>query len=123
MRDGAKNNGSKKGTKAPREMVERSGGNVFRDLGLPDAEELLAKAELAQRVVDVLAERKLTQAQAATLLGVDPLQVSALKRGRLAGFSTGRLLRFLNVLGRDVDIVIRPGRQGEDEGVTRVTTG
>ena len=94
--------------------VERSSGNVFADLGLKNAEELLAKAELVQRISDIIAERKLTQVRAAKLLGIDQPKVSALLRGKLDAFSTDRLFRFLNALGRDVEIVIRPARQ---EGV------
>jgi predicted XRE-type DNA-binding protein len=68
----------------------------------------LAKAELVRRICTILAERKLTQARAAALLGVDQPKVSALVRGKLDGFSTDRLFRFLNALGRDVEIIIRP---------------
>ena len=63
------------------------------------------------RICDFLAERKLTQVKAAALLGIDQPKVSALMRGKLDGFSIDRLLRFLNVLGHDVEIVIRPARE------------
>ncbi|HEY2158649.1 MAG TPA: helix-turn-helix transcriptional regulator [Isosphaeraceae bacterium] len=96
-----------------RDEVEESSGNVFADLDLPDPEEILAKAELARRICDLLAERRLTQAKAAAVLGVDQPKVSALMRGKLDGFSTDRLFRFLNALGRDVEIVIRPARRVE----------
>lgn len=93
--------------------VEKSSGNVFADLDLKNPEEVLAKAELAQRIGDIIAERKLAQADAATLLGVDQPKVSALLRGKLDGFSIDRLFRFLNALGSDVEIVIRPARRGK----------
>jgi predicted XRE-type DNA-binding protein len=99
--------------------IEESSGNVFADLGLKDPEELLAKAQLVQRIADIIAERKLTQARAAKLLGVDQPKVSALLRGKLGGFSIDRLFRFLNALGRDVEIVIRPARR-DGEADTRV---
>ncbi len=99
--------------------IERSSGNVFADLGLKNPEELLAKAELVQRIADIIAERKLTQVRAAKLLGIDQPKVSALLRGKLEGFSTDRLFRFLNALGRDVEIVIRPARHAH-EAETRV---
>ncbi len=99
--------------------IEESSGNVFADLGLKNPEELLAKAQLVQRISDIISERKLTQARAAKLLGIDQPKVSALLRGKLEGFSTDRLFRFLNALGRDVEIVIRPARQ-EGEAATRV---
>jgi predicted XRE-type DNA-binding protein len=90
--------------------VEASSGNVFADLEVPDADEALAKADLAQRICAILSERKLTQARAAPLLGIDQPKVSALFRGKLDGFSTERLFRFLNALGQDVEIVVRPWR-------------
>jgi predicted XRE-type DNA-binding protein len=101
------------------EPVEASSGNVFADLGLKNPEELLAKAELVQCIAGVIAERKLTQVRAAKLLGIDQPKVSALLKGKLDGFSIDRLFRFLNALGRDVEITIRPARQA-DEAETRV---
>ena len=86
--------------------------NVFADLGLPDAEELLAKAELAQRISAILAERKLTQVEAARIMQVDQPKVSALTRGRLSEFSLERLMWFLVRLGRDVEIVVKPRGAG-----------
>ncbi|HLE36102.1 MAG TPA: helix-turn-helix transcriptional regulator [Candidatus Acidoferrales bacterium] len=85
-----------------------SSGNVFADLGLPRAEEALAKAELAQKIYAIIQQRRLTQAQAAEILGVDQPKISALKRGRLSGFSLERMVRFLILLGRDVEIVVKP---------------
>src|SRR5262245_17932809 len=99
--------------------IERSSGNVFADLGLKNPEELIAKAELVQRISDIIAERKLTQIRAAKLLGIDQPKVSALLRGKFDGFSTDRLFRFLNALGRDVEIVIRPAKHSH-EAETRV---
>lgn len=99
--------------------VEQGSGNVFADLALSDPEELLAKAELVQLICDIIVDRKLTQMKAAAVLGVDQPKISALMRGRLEGFSIDRLFRFLNTLGRDVEIVIRPARQ-EGEADTRV---
>jgi len=87
-----------------------SSGNVFADLGFPDAEQMLAKAELAAKISSIIARRRLTQAQAAKLLGVDQPKISALRRGRLAGFSLERMLRFLVLLGRDVEIAVRERR-------------
>lgn len=93
-------------------QVEKSSGNVFADLGVPEANEALAKAELARRIIELLESRRLTQVAAAELLGVDQPKVSALKHGRLEGFSTDRLFKFLNALGRDVDIVIKKKSNG-----------
>jgi len=81
--------------------VELSSGNVYADLGLPNAEERLAKADLVIRIYDVITSRGLTQRDAARLLGIDQPKVSALLRGKFDGFSTDRLFRFLNRLGQD----------------------
>lgn len=81
-------------------------GNVFADVGLENHEEYLAKAELASQIIDTIAARGLTQTQAAKILGASQPKVSALRNGNLDGFSTDRLIRFLNVLGRDVRIVV-----------------
>jgi predicted XRE-type DNA-binding protein len=89
-----------------RDYVEGS-GNVFADLGLPRPEEALAKAELAHKIVTIIRSRRLTQAQAAEILGVDQPKISALSRGRLSGFSVERLLRFLMLLGHDVEITVK----------------
>jgi predicted XRE-type DNA-binding protein len=82
-------------------------GNVFADLRLPNPELALAKAELVQRIRDIVIERRLTQAHAAELLGLDQPKVSALIRGRVEGYSLDRLFRFLNALGQDVEITLR----------------
>ena len=82
-------------------------GNVYADLGFPHAEEMLAKAGLALKINNVIERRRLTQAQAASVLGVDQPKVSALRRGHLSGFSIERLVRFLIRLGQDVEIVVK----------------
>ena len=83
-----------------------SSGNVFADLGLPNPEELLAKAELAHKITVLIRKRGLTQAEAAKLLGVDQPKISSLIRGRLTGFSIERLIRFLLLLGQDIRISV-----------------
>ena len=87
--------------------VTRDSGNVFADIGLPNPAEHLAKAQLVSMIDDVIQTRGLTQADAAALMGIDQPKVSHLLRGRFHGFSTHRLLEFLNALGRDVEIVVR----------------
>ncbi len=91
--------------------VEESSGNIFADLGRVDAEEVLVKVRLAQRIAAILGERGLSQEDAARVLGVDQPKVSKLVRGRLREFSTDRLLRFLTALDHDVEIVIRAKRR------------
>ena len=88
--------------------VTHGSGNVFADLGLPDADDLLAKAKLAIHIERTIKARNLTQAKAAQLLGLDQPKVSSIINGRLEGFSTDRLMRFLNDLGCDVKITISP---------------
>lgn len=83
-----------------------SSGNVFADLGVPNPEEALAKAELASKIAVLLRERRLTQAKAAKLLGIDQPKVSNLLRGHLTGFSLERLMRFLLLLGQDIRIEV-----------------
>ena len=88
--------------------IQPSNGNVFRDLNLPNPEERLIKAELTRRISGIINQKGLTQIEAAELLGIDQPKVSALTRGRLSGFSTTRLFRFLNALGNDVEIFVKP---------------
>jgi predicted XRE-type DNA-binding protein len=87
--------------------VTPSSGNVFADLGFTDPDEELAKAQLATHIRQVLKRRRLTQTAAAKLMGVDQPKVSALLNGRLAGFSSDRLMRLLTALGQDVEIVVK----------------
>lgn len=101
--------------------VYESSGNVFADLGLPDAEEAQAKAGLAQRIAEVITLQGLTQAQAAERLGIDQPKVSYLLRGRLTGFSTDRLLKYLTLLDQDIQIVIRHKAPTQPHGTVRVT--
>jgi predicted XRE-type DNA-binding protein len=97
-------------------------GNGFADLGLPNAEQLLAKAELAFQISRIIEQRGFTQAEAAEILGIDQPKVSALVRGRLQSVSMERLYRYLNALGRDIDIVVRPKARARAKGVVRVVT-
>ncbi len=92
----------------PRKDHVVGSGNVFEDLGHPRPAEALAKAELARKIGALITKRGLTQAGAAEVLKVDQPKVSALVRGRLAGFSLDRLVRFLVLLGSDVEIVVKP---------------
>lgn len=87
--------------------IVRGSGNVFADLGFPDAAERQAKLRLAYTLNQVLDQRKLTQAEAAKVLGVGQPKVSALRRYKLAGFSVERLMTLLTAVDQDVEIVIR----------------
>ena len=100
--------------------IEQSSGNVFADLGLVEAAELETKAELAHRIEEIIRGRHLTQAEAAEVLGATQPIVSKLMNGQLHGFSLERLVRFLNALDRDVEIVVSRRPRSRERGRTRV---
>ena len=91
-------------------QIEQGSGNVFKDLGHPDADAHLLKAALVTRIDEIIRQRGLKQVEAAKLLGLSQPDVSRLLRGNFREYSMERLLRFLTVLGRDVEIVIRRSR-------------
>ncbi len=99
--------------------IERGSGNVFADLGLPDADAHLVKAELVSRIEDIVSRRGITQTEAARLLGLSQPDVSRLLRGDFREYSLERLFRLLTTLGRDVEIVIRQPRSA-DGGKLRI---
>ena len=84
-----------------------SSGNVFADLGFANPEEELLKAKLVREIRAIIKRRKLTQAKAATLLGLKQPDVSAIATGRVGKFSIDRLVRCLDRLDYRVDVVIR----------------
>lgn len=100
--------------------VERGGGNVFADLGFPNADAHLVKAELVSRIDDIVRDRGLTQTETARLMGLSQPDVSRLLRGDFREYSLERLFRLLNALGRDIDIVVRPPRSSSG-GKLRIT--
>jgi predicted XRE-type DNA-binding protein len=100
--------------------VTASGGNVFADMGLPEPEEELTKAQLASHIRQVIERQRLTQVAAAALMGIDQPKVSALLNGRLANFSSERLMRLLTALGQDVDITVRKKPRNRTRGRIRV---
>ncbi len=102
------------------EEIITSSGNVFEDLGLSEPADRLAKAELARKVGEIITKRHLSQADAAKLLGVDQPKVSNIMNGRLSGFSLERLIHFLNLLGREVQIVVKPKPRSQAMGRLRV---
>jgi predicted XRE-type DNA-binding protein len=104
----------------PEIPVTESSGNVFADMGLPEAEEELTKAQLASHIRQVIRRRRLTQVSAASLMGIDQPKVSALLNGRLVNFSSERLMRLLTALGQDVDITVRAKPRNRAHGRIRV---
>ncbi len=100
--------------------VERGSGNVFADLGHADADAHLVKAELVGRIDAAVRQRRMTQTEAARLLGLSQPDVSRLLRGDFRDYSLERLLRLLTMLGRDIEIVIRQPPSTTETGKLRI---
>jgi predicted XRE-type DNA-binding protein len=99
---------------------DASSGNIFADLGLPNADDLLLKAQIVSEIFRLMKLKKLTQAKAATLTGVAQPDLSNLLRGKFRGFSIERLLLMLTAFGRDVEIVVRPASRSKKIGGIRL---
>ena len=99
--------------------LEEDSRNIFADLGIPNPEEVLAKAEIVRQIEKTIKKKKLTQTQAAKILGISQPKVSKLLRGYFQNFSLERLFRFLNKLGQDVSISIS-AEPHKGEGHTRI---
>jgi predicted XRE-type DNA-binding protein len=101
-------------------QIEQGKGNVFADLGLNDADELLVKAELARKINVIIRSRRLSQLQAAQLLRVDQPKISALMNGKLSGYSIERLFRLLTILGQDVRIAVKTKSPRSKQGQVKI---
>ncbi len=86
--------------------VKKSSGNVFADIGHSNPEEAKAKAHLAIQIYKVIKAKKLTQREAAKILGIDQPKISDITSGKLSRYSIDRLMRFLRLLGHDIEIRI-----------------
>lgn len=106
--------------KKPRIKVEVGSGNVFADLGLPDADELLLKSHIVITMRQLIKARKLTQTEAATRIGNGQPDLSHFLRGRFRGYSAERLMRMLTAFDHDVEITVRP-RRGKSKTGGRIT--
>jgi len=100
--------------------VTAGSSNVFADLGFEEPEEELAKAQLASHIRQIVKRRRLTQTAAAAQMGIDQPKVSALLNGRLANFSSDRLMRLLTALGQDVEIRVKAKPRNRARGRIRV---
>ena len=101
--------------------VEKSSGNVFADLGLPDAIEMYVKAVLAMKITSLIKQRKLTEQEAAELLHVTQVRLAALNRGsQLKSFSIDTLISFLTKLDQDVEIVVKRKPRSRMMGEIRI---
>ena len=97
--------------KKSRIEVEVGSGNIFADLGLPDADELLLKAQIVVTLRRLIEARKLTQTVAAKRIGIGQPDLSHVLRGRFRGYSVERLMRMLTAFDQDVEITVRPRRK------------
>src|SRR5713101_2273764 len=95
--------------------VTEGSGNVFADLGLPNADQELLKARLTLKIYRIIKDRGITQAEAGKILGIPQPHVSALARNRAGNFSVGRLLDFLTALGQNVEITVKPAHKIQGE--------
>jgi predicted XRE-type DNA-binding protein len=101
-------------------QIERSSGNVFADLGLPNPEEHLVKATIALAIARTIRERGLTQEQAGEILGLTQPKVSDLVRGHLDKFTIDRLMRYMRKLDYDVTISFTPKPKSREEAAIHV---
>ena len=105
---------AKKASKSVAHVTEGT-GNVFADLGLPNPEQELLKAQLTLQIYTILKDSDMTQIEIAKILGVRQPQVSLLMRNRAGNFAVGRLMEFLTALRQDVEITVRPARKEHGE--------
>lgn len=96
--------------------IEESSGNVYADLGMPDAEEMLVKCQLSMKIEEIIKSRRWTQQQAAEVLGMSQPKLSKMLRGQFRGISQAKMLECLNLLGRDVQIVVGPAKRTRARG-------
>jgi predicted XRE-type DNA-binding protein len=104
-----------------KKRYEVGSGNVFKDLGIPNSEEHLVKAQLVFKIESIMKSRRLKQAEAAELLGIKQPDVSNMLRGEFRQFSVERLLRFLVALDHDVEIIVKPHRGRNDAAALHVS--
>ncbi len=102
------------------ETIDVGTGDVFTDLGFQDSGERKLRVQLAMRINEILQDRKLTQAKVAALFGVPQPHISELKNYKLSRFSFERLMHFITMLDRDVEIIIRPKTKGNESGLLSV---
>ena len=96
-----------------KQNAEISSGNIFADIGLPNPEEHLLKAQLVVKITELMKQRKLKQREAAELFNITQPDVSKMLRGHFHQFSVERLMRVLVALDQNVEIVVRPRRRAE----------
>ena len=100
--------------------IETGSTNVYEDLGLPNPSEMQVKASLATKIGEIIKRRRLTQSQAAEILGMPQPKISSMLRGQFRGISEAKMLECMNRLGRDVQIVVGKPSKSKNMGQTRV---
>ena len=100
--------------------IEKGSGNVFADIGFANDQEMLVKANLALKISEIITQRRLTQIEAAAILGIPQPKLSKLLRGQFHGVSETKMLECLNKLGRDIQIVVRKANRDKRIGRTSV---
>jgi len=100
--------------------IEQSSGNVYADLGFADAEEMLVKARLATKIGEIIKHRHLTQQQAAEILAMPQSKISKMLRGNFRGISETKMIECLNLLGRDIEIIVKKAPRTHAAGHTSV---
>src|ERR1039457_321239 len=106
---------------SPKKGYEAGSRNVFKDIGVPNAEEHLVKAQLVFKIDTIMKKRSLKQVEAAALFGVRQPDVSKMLRGEFRQFSVERLLHFLVALDQDVEIVVKPHSDRENASAMHVS--
>src|SRR5262245_24298073 len=110
---------SRPGERKMSRKVDVGSGNIFADLGLPDAETHFLKAQIVSEIYRLANERKLSQAQAGRLMGVSQPEVSRMFKGNFREYSIERLMNCLTAFDRDVEIVARPHKKAGRRGNIR----
>ena len=100
---------------------ELSSGNVFADIGFANAEEMLLKSELVRQINKAIKERELTSTQTRDMLNLDEEMLSNLSKGSLTELTLENLFRYLNILGRDLEVVLKPRSTSSSQGKLQVT--
>ena len=99
--------------------ITAGSGNIFADLNLPDAETHFLKAQIVSEIYRLTKERKLTQVQAGKRMAISQPEVSRMFKGHFREYSIERLIEFLTLFDRDVDIVVKPHKKTGKSGRIR----
>ena len=91
--------------------IEESNGNVYKDLGILNADEMLVKAQLVAKISEIIKDRRWTQQEAAKILGMTQPKLSMMLRGHFRGISEVKMLECLALLGRNIKIIVGPDQQ------------